>query len=238
MSDINIEKNFNFTEFIMISKGKFISEDLLIDETFINLNIVFIYELLNYKGIRNIDSYDDKEKMNVLSLKNQKIKNYKEINEKTIKNITTIKNNNQNLDIINYNVNKNLNIPLFYFIINYDNKMETDYEVYEILIVIVHRVKSEELATLFLLNNYKYFYDFQDFIILASANSIKPYNLYEMMWKKYSYFLNSPSNYDNKTWWELKKKDKKNLPFEIKIINKDTSSCAFCPWFVFELDAL
>ena len=127
----------------------------------------------------------------------------------------------------------NLNIPLFYFIINYDNKIETDYETYEILIPIVHRVKSETLSFFFSLNNYKYFYDFQDFIILASSKSIKPYNLYEMMWKKYSYFLNSPSNYDNKTWWKLKKTDKKNLPFEIKIINKDTSSCAICPWFRF-----
>ena len=52
------------------------------------------------------------------------------------------------------------------------------------------------------------------------------------MWKKYMYFLNCPSNYDNKTWW-LNKKSKNNLPFIITIINKDTSSCALCPWFRF-----
>ena len=47
------------------------------------------------------------------------------------------------------------------------------------------------------------------------------------------YFLNCPSNYDNKAWWTSKKKDKKYLPFIITIIKKDTSSCAFCPWFRF-----
>jgi hypothetical protein len=58
-----------------------------------------------------------------------------------------------------------------------------------------------------------------------------------MIWKKYMYFLNSPANYDNNAWWKLKKKDHKkdgkNLPFIITIINKDTSSCSSCPWFRF-----
>ena len=37
----------------------------------------------------------------------------------------------------------------------------------------------------------------------------------------------------NKTWWNYQKKDKKSQPFIITIINRDTSSCAKCPWFRF-----
>ena len=65
MNDLNIEKNYNYTEFIMISRGKFISEDLIIDDTLTNLNEVFVYELLNYKGIMNIFEYETKEEINV-----------------------------------------------------------------------------------------------------------------------------------------------------------------------------
>ena len=233
MSDLNIEKNYYFTEFIMISKGKFINGDLLIDETFSNLNVVFIYELLNYKGIINIFDYEEKQKLQILSLKSQGAK-YNENNDKSIKKISTIS-KNKNLKEINFNLSKNLNIPLFYFTIKQDKNKKNDYETYEILVPIIHRIKSEILKNFIPVYNYQYFYNFQDFIILSSSNSIKPYNLYEMMWKKYSYFLNSPSNFDNKTWWKLKKKDKKYLPipFEIKIINKDTSACAICPWFRF-----
>jgi hypothetical protein len=52
------------------------------------------------------------------------------------------------------------------------------------------------------------------------------------MWKKYKYFLDSPSNYEKKLWWNYEEKNpSKKLPFKITLINKDTLSCAICPWF-------
>ena len=235
MNDINIEKNYNFTEFIMISKGKFITENLIIDETLSNLNVVFVYELLNYKGIITLFDYEEKQRYKILSLKSQEIK-YNVINENGFKTITTISKNQNNKtkdNSLNSNINSNtnLNIPSFHFIINEsDNKI---YDKYEILIPIIHRVNSEVIKGFIQINNYQYFYNFQDFIILSSLESIKPLHLYEIMWAKYMYFLNCPSNYDSKAWWTSKKKDKKYLPFIITIIKKDTSSCAFCPWFRF-----
>ena len=226
MSDINIEKHYNFTEFIMISKGKYINEDLKIDETFSNNNTVFIYELLNINGIINICNYEDKEKLKIIPLKKQEIK-YKE-KEKTIRRISTISKDNNKLNESHFN----LNIPSFYFTLKDNNKKQKEFDEYEILISIIHRVKNEVIRSFITINNYHYFFNYQDFIILSSSNSIKPFNLYEIMWKKYMYFLNCPSNYDNKTWW-LNKKNKNNLPFIITIINKDTSSCALCPWFRF-----
>ena len=226
MSDINIEKHYNFTEFIMISKGKYINEDLKIDEALSNNNIVFVYELLNFNGIINICNYEDKKNLKIIPLKIQELK-YKE-KEKKFKRISSISNDKNNLNDNHFN----LNIPSFYFIIQNNNKKQIEFDEYEILIPIIHRVKSEVIKSFILINNYHYFYNYQDFIILSSSNSIKPFNLYEIMWKKFMYFLNSPSNYDNKTWW-LNKKSKNNLPFVISIINKDTSSCAFCPWFRF-----
>ena len=234
MNDINIEKNYNFTEFIMISKGKFINEDLIIDETLSNLNVVLIYELLNYKGIINLFDYEKKQKYKILTLTNQEVK-YSLKNEYGFRSITTISKNQNNdnkvKDNSSLNINVNLNIPSFYFTIN--NSDNQKYDKYEILIPILHRVNSEIIKSFIPIYNYQYFYNFQDFIILSSSDSIKPIHLYEMMWTKYMYFLNCHSNYDNKTWWTSKKKDKKYLPFIITIIKKDTSSCAFCPWFRF-----
>lgn len=231
MSDLNIEKKYNFTEFVMISEGKYINEDLIIDETFSNLNLVFIYELLSIKGIINIYDYEIFERYNILPLKDQKVNNLD--NEKKSKKIT-ISNNKNNKLKENALQNKNLNIPLFKFIIEKNDKQnKIEYDMYEILLPIIHRYKSELIKAIVPLNSYQYFYNFQDFIILSSTNSIKPINLYEMMWKKYMYFLNCPSNFDNKVWWKSKKKDKKYLPFLITIINKENASCSYCPWFRF-----
>ena len=234
MPDLNIEKKYDFTEFIMISKGKYINEELKIDETFSNFNIVFVYELLNINGIINICNYKEKENIRILPLKSQEIQN----KEKNKINKNTISKDNYKLNENLFSVNKFLNIPSFYFTIKENSKEKSkkkiEFEEYEILIPIIHRIQLDIIQTCFIpFYSYQYFYNYQDFIILSSSNSIKPFNLYEIMWKKYMYFLNCPSNYDNKTWWKSKKKDKKFLPFIIKIINKDTSSCNFCPWFRF-----
>ena len=234
MTDLNIEKNYYFTEFIMISKGKYINEDLLIDETFSNYNTVFVYELLNYKGIINIFDYQELSKAKILSLKKQEVNYYNKEKEadKPFKRLSTVSMSQ------NKSENKILNTPAFYFKMKEkDKNANKKYFSYEILVPIIHRIRSNIIKGLVPVNSYQYFYNFQDFIILSSSTSIKPYNLYEMMWKKYMYFLNSPANYDNKAWWKLRKtdhkKDSKNLPFIITIINKDTSSCSSCPWFRF-----
>ena len=213
MSDLNIEKKYNFTELIMISQGKYINEDLLIDETLGNLNVVFIYELLNIKGIINIYDYEELENTKIMPLKSQEVNNLDKENKKVAK-------NNENFK------NKNFNVPSFYFCV--ENKKE--YDSYEILLPIIHRYRAEINKAIIPIS-YQYFYNYQDFIILNSSNSIKPYNLYEIMWKKYMYFLNCPANYDNNVWWKLKKRDKKYLPFIISIINKENGACEFCPWF-------
>jgi hypothetical protein len=234
MSDLNIEKNYYFTEFIMISKGKYINEDLLIDETISNFNTVFVYELLNYKGIINIFDYQELDKAKILSLKKQEVNYYNEEKEadKPFRRLSTVSISQ------NKSENKILNIPSFYFKIKEkDLNEDKKYFSYEILIPIFHRIRRSITNGLVPVYSYQYFYNFQDFIILSSSTSIKPCNLYEMIWKKYMYFLNSPANYDNNAWWKLKKKDHKkdgkNLPFIITIINKDTSSCSSCPWFRF-----
>ena len=219
MSDLNIEKHFGFTEFVMISQGKLINEDFIVDSTFTNFNTVHIYELINFDGIRNIFCYDENKMWKVLELNMQKI-NYEKQKEKRNKKIMTNREK------------KNLNLAEISFEVDQDNLTKNKYNCYEILIPIIHRYPSETNKNLVSFSRFEYFWNQQDFIILTSENSIKPYDLYEIMWKKYKYFLDSPSNYEKKLWWNYEEKNpSKKLPFKITLINKDTLSCAICPWF-------
>ena len=232
MSDLNLEKNEQFIEYIMTSSGKYINEDLIIDETLGNHNRVFVYELLNYNGIINIFDYQELERTKILTIKNQQVNYF--VNPKG-KGKFQRKLSNISMNIsATLSENRNLNVPSFYFTIDKNNKKAKDieYDSFEILIPILHRIKYDVIKSFIPFNSYQYINDFQDFIILSSKNSIKPYNLYEIMWKKYMHFLNSPSNYDNSICWKSKN-DKKNLPFIITMININTSSCASCPWFRF-----
>ena len=52
MDELKLEKNSEYTEFIIIGNNKYIKQDSLVDETFLNLEQIFIYELLNYEGIK------------------------------------------------------------------------------------------------------------------------------------------------------------------------------------------
>ena len=71
---------------------------------------------------------------------------------------------------------------------------------------------------------------------MSNKNSIKSFNLYEIMWEKYMYFLNSPSKFENICWWKKNPKEltksstlnlNKNLdknyysPFKIKLVDKN-----------------
>ena len=220
MSDLNIEKYFNFTEFIMISQNKFISEDLIVDSTLSNNNIVYIYEMINFEGIKNILDYEEIRDWKIFPIKNQKIDyNAQKIlnNKKTLTSAEKV----------------GLKIPTFNFENNINNLKLQKYNSYEILIPIIHRYVLNTSKELFLYSKYDYFSKFKDYIILSSENSIKPFDLYEIMWQKYKYFLNSPVNYNSKSWWKNMEKSTKTIPFKITIINKDTLSCSLCPWFRF-----
>ena len=219
ISDLNIEKCFSFTEFIMISQGKFIDENFIADSTFTNFNVVNVYEIINYDGIRNIFNYDENKDWKVLELNKQKII-YNNHKEKKNKKLFTNKEK------------KNINIPDVKFEINFDILNKDKYNCYEILIPIIHRYPSETYKNIVTFSQFEYFWNHQDFIILTSENSIKPYNLYEIIWKKFMYFLESPSNYSHKRWWKSSDKNSsKKIPFTIALVNKDTLSCAICPWF-------
>ena len=46
-SELNLEQNDTYTEYVMISKGTYIEQDMKIDDTFLNNQSISIYELLN-----------------------------------------------------------------------------------------------------------------------------------------------------------------------------------------------
>ena len=219
INDLNIEKHYNFTEFVMISQGKIISEDFVADLTFTNFNLVYIYEIINYDGIRSILDYEENKEWKVLELNMQKF-DYNSTKQ------------NKNKRIITNREKKNISFPEINFIIEQNNFDKNHYDSYEILIPIIHRYSSETVKSLISLSKFEYFWNFQDFIILTSKNSIKAFDLYEIMWRKYMYFLDSPANYISKKWWKIQEKNSsKKIPFKLALINKDTLSCAICPWF-------
>ena len=246
--ELNLEQNENYTEFVMLSKDNYIEEDMKIDDTFLNNQKISIYELLNSEGLKYIFDYNDFPQSNIVSLKKQKIE---------------ILNNSQPSINSNQKTNKYKKIPTPRRIPDNNNKKKqknnsikildlnfiipkeiSNYDSYELLIPIIHRYIKDINSNrgLFPIQNFQYIYDYSDFVILSTKNAIKPYNLYEMMWEKYMYFLNSPSKFENLCWWKknintknntIKLRCKNCAPFKIKIIDKNTHACAFCPWFRF-----
>jgi len=243
LSELNLEKNDNFTNFIMLSKDNYIEEDMTIDDTFLNNQKISIYELLNNKGIKYIFDYEDLPTLTTVSLKKQKIEilnnqpkmvntkvyKYKKNLTKRIYESSSKKRQKNSIRIIDLN----FTIP----------KEITSYDSYEILTPIIHRYLKDMNSNkgLFPTENFQYIYDYFDFVILTTKNAIKAINLYEIMWEKYMYFLNSPSKFENNSWWKKNVKDvtknkfkyKNCSPFKIKIIDRVTHSCVFCPWFRF-----
>ena len=247
-SELNLEQNDNYTEFVMLSKDTYIEQDMKIDDTFLNNQSISIYELLNNEGLKYIFDYNDIPQSNIVSLKSQKIEilnNNQQIHSsgtkinKYKKNVTPRKAQ----DIKKRQKNNSIKIIDMNFLIP---KEITNYDSFEVLIPIVHRFVKDVNTNrgLFPIQNFQYIYDYSDFVILTTKNSIKPYNLYEIMWEKYMYFLNSPAKFENICWWKknIKENSKNNTiklrcrncaPFKIKLIDKITHSCAFCPWFRF-----
>ena len=259
MNELQLEQNPLYTEFIIITKNKYVKLDSIIDETFLNFEQVFIYELLNYEGIKKIFGYDDlTEKATILEKQDiqpmLEVINEEDDSNKIDNSIDIIDFRNLKSDfekekekenkkdknklILNNNIS-NLN--------SVNNK-----EISEILVAIFHQYrtlkieKDEEHLKLFNFTQGSVINHNLDFIILTNRNSIKPVDLYEIIWEKYMYFINSPTKYESNLWWRTysvdKDKDNNNInittidyqrysPFVIKLVKKSTKACIFCPWF-------
>ena len=246
MNELELEEKSDYTYFIIIHQGNYINDDLLIDDCFTTYQTISVYELLNYKGIKKVFDYKDLKDINPQQLEKEKIQlminhQFPEYQNQLIAKISDIslekkkhENNNMNLLILNNNstTNKEENI--------------------EIIIPIFHRYRKKKLINETLINNifYENLETLKDFILLSTKKSIKPLHLYEIMWEKYEYYLNTPKKYENNLWWKglneimspIKTGRRRSFnnneikycsPFIIKIVKKNTHQCSFCPWFKF-----
>ena len=220
MKELALDENSKYTEFIMISKNKYIKEDSIIDETFLSYEQLYIYELLNYEGIKNIFGYEDIKNFKALPLNKQDVQNMIDINDEELEsnnNLTLFseygrdstslylssENDKGNYNNSKFKNNENNNIKISDIIKN--NNCNTN----EILIQILHAYRSlpsvdkeNDFTRLFNIKTYESIKQHPDFIILTCKESIKPVHLYEMIWEKYMYFLDSPTKYDSSLWWK------------------------------------
>ena len=197
MPELSLDLKGTYTNYIIVSRNRYINPDLLINDTIDNFESIEIYELLNFEGIKNIFKYEDLSENLALPITKEEI-NYT---------ISVAKN-----DIIEINENRK-----------------------EILIEIKHRVKKDWEENNFLVDIplYAYMRTYRDFIILSNYNSIKIIDLYELIWKKYMYFCDMPTKLENNLWWKKISLQEENTcsPFLLKIVNKKTMACNFCPWY-------
>ena len=267
MKELELDKDSRYTEFIMYSKNKYIKEESIIDETFLSFEQLYVYELLNYEGIKKVFGYDDIKNIAALQLNKQDVQNMIDIIEEEIE-------SNNNLTLFSQNEKESSSLNLSS---DNDVKNNNKYKIYEnnslninlensicntneILVQIIHCYKSlpssdkdNDYNRIFNIKTYQSINTYKDFIILTSKQSIKPINLYEMIWEKYMYFLDSPTKYESSLWWKtysnsrvsptelnynlinfnISTDNNSYIPFTIKIIKKTTKSCIFCPWFRF-----
>ena len=211
MKVLELDKNSKYSEFIMISKNKYIKEDAIIDETFLSFEQLSIYELLNYEGIKKVFGYEDIKNFTALQLKNQDVQEMIDVIEEEFEsnnNLTYFSENEKNSSSSNLssdNEGKN-NSKLK---IKGNNLENINYNTNEILIHIIHGLKNlpssdkeNDLNKIFNFTSYESIKTFEDFIILTTQKAIKPIHLYEMLWEKYMYYLDSPTKYENSLWWK------------------------------------
>ena len=223
MDELHLDKDGTFTEFIMFDEDHLIiEEEQIIDNKIYPLKEIYVFELLSSQGIQKVFGYNDL--INSQESINKIIEDKKEINKIDTNNLNSnLKNNEENSDTYKNNINI------------LKNKL-----IDEQLIRINHRYRKDikENKDLLYIQRFDYLYSHKDFLILPKNNSIKPYNLYEMLWEKYMYFLNNP--YDKFLWWKSYRKNISNLdqlykrcsPFILKI-NLPNGQCPFCPWYKF-----
>ena len=234
MKELHLDIKNTYTEFVIFDEDyNIINGEKIINNNIFPLKDIYIYELLSYEGIKKVFGYDDlKNNEDIIAKLNEQKEISNQVNKK-LKDYSDIKNTTQSLKINEENNNEkslsNINIYSHKDIIN------------ENLIEIIHRQLKyiNQNKTYFDLPFFEQIKTNKDYIILTNRNSIKSFNLYEIMWEKYMYFLDKP--YNKYLWWkssngtdnEKKIKYKKCSPFVIKIIWKSNNSCAFCPWFKF-----
>ena len=237
MDELCLDKTNKYTEFIIISNNKYISQNLLIDDTLQSKKEIEVYELLNFEGIKKVFNYTDLVNCTASGLNNEELN-------------SVINNENEN-ENENGNSNEEEN----------DINNDENAELKQSLIEVKHRLRKNGEGEDYIVNMpvFSEISTYRDFIILTNKKSIKIFDLYEMMWEKYMYFCEVPSKLENEIWWrslitnkveeffdsivdenlnieqeEKKKKEekiKKCSPFVLKVINKSTKACAYCPWF-------
>ena len=209
MDELKLEKNPQYTQFVILGNNKVVKNDSSIDENFLYFEEVYVYELLNYEGVKKIFGYNDLitkakpldyqniHRMLDITVDNGDLKsiNESQINKKEkTKEIKQVKDMNKKDGEIN---------------IELKNKDNLDNENCENLVAIFHEFyspidieKIDEHCKIFNININTTIDNNLDFIILTNKNAIKPVDLYEIIWEKYMYFLNSPSKYESSLWWK------------------------------------
>ena len=272
MKELELDINSKYTEFVMIAKDKYIKEDAVIDETFLTFEQLSVYELLNYEGIKKVFGYEDLKSFTSLELKKQDVQNMIDIIEEEYEsnnNLTLFSENKKENTSLYLSSDEGKNVSKFNDISNPKNISphldNHNNNINEILIQILHAYKNlpsadkdDDFNRIFNIKTYESFNTHKDFIILTNKKSIKPAHLYEMIWEKYMYFLDSPTKHESSLWWknfsnshfsskkdlidEMNNIDINNnfnlnfhnhnyTPFAIRIIKKTTRSCIFCPWY-------
>ena len=234
MKELHLDIKNIYTEFVIFNEDyNIINGEKIINNNIFPLKEIYIYELLSYEGIKKVFGYDDLPNNEVVITKINEQKDIPNQANKKLKDYSDIKNTTQSIKINEENNNEkslsNINIYYHNDILN------------ENLIEIIHRQLKylNQNKTYFDLPLFEHIKTNKDYIILTNQNSIKPFNLYEIMWEKYMYFLDKP--YNKYLWWKSSNatdidksiKYKKCSPFVIKIIWKSNNACAFCPWFKF-----
>ena len=210
MKELELDVNSKYTEFIMISKDKYIKEEAIIDEIFLSFEQVFIYELLNYEGIKKIFGYEDLKSYTALELKKQDAQNMIDIIEEDFESNNNLTLFTENEKFSSSHLSSDDKSKFFDF--NSNNPSNIDNSICntnEILLQILHGYKSlppqdkdNDFNRIFNLKTYEYFKTYKDFIILTNKKAIKPVHLYEMIWEKYMYFLDFPTKHESSLWWK------------------------------------
>ena len=233
MEELHLDREESCTEFFIFDEDHMLIDgEQIIENVIFPLKEISIYELLSSNGLQKIfgykDLFDNKEKIIKLN-ENKNIIDKKDTNSI---NITELKNNKNNLttiDVINNISNNKNNI----------NDIENIF-IKEQLISIEHRYRKDTLdkRDIFSIQRFDFLYSHKDYLILTNKNSIKPFDLYEMIWEKYMYFLNNP--HDKFLWWKSYQKNITDLnkiykpcsPFVLKLI-LPSGQCPICPWYKF-----
>ena len=233
MEELNLDKDETYTEFFIFDDDNvIIDSEQIIENVIFPLKEISCYELLNTIGLQKIFGYKDLSNNKEKIIKLNDNKNIIDKKEENAINVTEIKNNKNNITTIEVNNFNNFNK-------NNLNDIESSI-IKEQLISIVHRYRKDtsEKKDIFYIQKFDFLYSHKDYLILTNKNSIKPYDLYEIIWEKYMYFLNNPQ--DKFLWWRSYQKNIVNLnklykqcsPFVIKLILPN-GQCPTCPWYKF-----